>query len=109
MTANLGLSISLGDPVDLWAGLQPCFLSAGLPWRVPQGKPLRTESPSIPSDPVEWGAPSLSLHDNAADLLSHIFDYSVSPMVGLEGPHCVPAGALMEGHSLAELEARLRI
>ena len=109
MNANAGLDVSLGEPLDLWAGLQPCFLSSGRPWRVPEGKPLRTESPSVPSDPVEWDLPSLSLHDNVADLLNHIFDYSVSPMIGLDGPHCVTAGALIARHSLAELEARLKM
>jgi hypothetical protein len=107
IAANMDVDVNLGDPVDLWAGLEPRFLSSGRPWRVPGGKPLRTEIPSIPSDRVEWDVPSLSLHESGADLLSHIFDYSVSPMVGLEGPHCVTAGALMAGHSLAELEARL--
>jgi hypothetical protein len=109
MNGNMDLDVNLGDPVDLWAGLEPRFLSTGRPWRLPQGRPLRTEIPSIPVDPVEWGLPSLSLHQSVADLLSHIFDYSVSPMVGLDGPHSVTAGALMAGNSLAELEARLKI
>ena len=109
MTGNGAADLSLGDPVDLWAGLKPRFLSAGLPWRHPGGRPVRTELPSLPAGPVEWGAPSLSLHDNVADLLSHIFDYSASPMVGLDGPHDVTAGPLMAGASLAELEARLKM
>lgn len=100
--------ITLGDPVDLWAGLEPRFPSWGLPWRRPQGRPLRTEVPDIPSDvPVQWDLPSLSFHESVADLLDHIFDYSVTPMVGLDGPHDVSAGALMAGNSLAGLEARL--
>jgi hypothetical protein len=106
---NMDVDVNLGDPVDLWAGLEPRFLSSGRPWRLPRGKPLRTEIPSIPSDRVEWDVPSLSLHESVASLLSHIFDYSVSPMVGLEGPHCVTAGALMAGNALPELEARLRM
>jgi hypothetical protein len=109
MGGNGRLDVNLGDPVDLWAGLEPRFLSSGLPWRLPEGRPVRTELSSPPSDPVEWGLPSLSLHESVADLLSHIFDYSVSPMVGLDGRHCVTAGALMAGTSLAELEARLKM
>lgn len=101
--------VSLGDPVDLWAGLEPRFLSSGLPWRLPQGRPVRTEPSSVPSDPVEWGSPCLSLHDSVADLVGRIFDYSASPMVGLDGPHRVTAGALMAGASLAGLEARLKM
>jgi hypothetical protein len=101
--------VNLGDPVDLWAGLRPRFLSDGLPWRLPPGRPVRTELPGLPSNPVEWGPPCLSLHESVADLLSHIFDYSASPMVGLDGPHSVTAGALMAGTSLAELETRLKM
>ncbi|HVQ08898.1 MAG TPA: hypothetical protein VMS43_10745 [Allosphingosinicella sp.] len=70
---------------------------------------MRTELAGIPPGPVEWGLPSLSLHESVADLLNHIFDYSASPMVGLDGRHCVTAGALMAGKSLADLEARLKI
>jgi hypothetical protein len=109
MEGSEGLRVNLGDPVDLWAGLKPDFLSWGSPWRVPPARPLRTEVPIIPSGPVEWGPPSLSLHEGVADLLSHIFDYSVGPMVGLDGPHSVAAGPLMDGHSLAGLEARLKM
>jgi len=109
MNAAMGLDVNLGDPVDLWAGLEPRFLSSGPPWRLPQWKPLRTEIPSIPSDPVEWDAPSLSFHASVADLLSGVFDYSVSPMVGLDGTLSLTAGALMAGNSLAELEARLEM
>lgn len=106
---EMDLDVKLGEPADLWAGLEPRYLNSGRPWRRPQGNPLHTEVPSIPSERVEWGPPYLSLHDNVADLLSHIFDYSVSPMVGLEGPHSVRAGVLMAGNSLAELEAQLRM
>jgi len=105
----MDLDVSLGEPVDLWAGLEPRFLSSGRPWRLPPGRPVRTEIPSIPSDAVEWDWPVLSLHESVADLLSHIFDYSVSPMVGLDGPLAVTAGALMAGNSLAALEARLKM
>jgi hypothetical protein len=106
---NMDLDVNLGEPVDLWAGLEPRFLSSGRPWRLPPSNPVRTEIASVPPNAVEWDWPCLSLHESVADLLSHIFDYSVSPMVGLEGPHAVTAGALMAGNSLAELEARLKM
>jgi len=105
----MGLDVDLGEPLDLWAGLTPDFLSSGRPWRLPEGRPLRVERATVPPNPVEWGAPSLSLHESVADLLDHIFDYSVTPMVGLDGPHSVTAGALMAGKSLATLEARLKV
>ncbi|MBB4952326.1 hypothetical protein H4S14_000368 [Agrobacterium vitis] len=51
----------------------------------------------------------LSLHETPADLLSHLFDYSVSPMAGIDGPLSLPSGAFMAENSLAELETRLKI
>lgn len=107
MKEEKDLHPKLGDPVDLWAGLRPRFLPQGSAWRVPPGRPLLTQSPDIPSDPVAWAPPSLSLHESVADLLSHIFDYSVTPMVGLDGPLSITAGSLIESASLAELEQRL--
>lgn len=109
MDGNGAADVNLGDPVDLWAGLRPRFLSDGLPWRAPPGRPVRTEPSSPPSGPVEWGAPSLSLHDSVADLLSHMFDYAAEPMVGLDGPQSLTAGPLMAGESLADLEGRLKM
>ena len=99
--------VALGEPVDLWAGLAPGFASSGRPWRRPEGRPLRVEQATVPADPVAWGEPTLSLHDSVTDLLDHLFDYSVTPMVGLDGPLAITAGALMAGRSLAALEARL--
>lgn len=109
MDGHDALDVNLGDPVDLWSGLKPRFVPAGLPWRLPPGRPLLTETAFIPSGPVEWTSPSLSLHDSVADLLDYIFDYAASPMIGLEGPLSVTAGALMAGGSLAELESRLKM
>lgn len=98
----------LGDPVDLWAGLKPRFPDWGSPWRRPPGRLLRPEIPEIPSgEPVLWDEPILSFHDSVPGLLSHLFDYTVTPMVRLDGPQEVTAGALMAGQSLAGLEDRL--
>lgn len=107
MEGDGGLDISLGEAADLWAGLRPHFPTLERAWRTPPGAPLRTRAADPPADTVEWAPPRLSLHESVADLLSHIFDYSIVPMVGLDGPHAVTAGALMEGQPLAELEARL--
>lgn len=106
-----------GDPVDLWAGLKPLFPDWGCPWRQPPGRLLRPEIPPegpvskslAPESPVTWDPLSLSFHDDVTDLLTHLFDYTVAPMVRLDGPQEIPAGVLMAGQSLAGLEERLTI
>ena len=109
MGTDTGLDVDLGEPVDLWAGLAPVFPASGRPWRRPEGRPLLVEHATVAADPVAWGEPCLSLHESVTDLLDHIFDYSVAPMVGLDGPLSMTAGALMAGRSLAALEARLNM
>jgi len=103
------VTFALGDPVDLLAGLRPHFAGDLLPWRVPEGRPLCTEAPVPPDGPVVWEPPLLSLHESVAGLLSAIFDYSVVPMVGLDGPLLIAAGPLMTGarRDLSGLEDRM--
>jgi hypothetical protein len=87
----------LGSPLNLLAGLRPCFTPAQVPWHAPAGLPIKTEIVLAPSDPVVWDDPVLSLHQGVADLLSGIFEYAISPMVALDGPMTVGAGPLMTG------------
>lgn len=100
-------AVQLGDALDLWAGLKAAFPSTELPWKAVSGRPTRTELFHLPSDCASWGQPALSLHEDVGDLLSHIFDYSVTPMPGLDGPVQVKAGGLMTPFSLRNLEQRL--
>ncbi|ORE92723.1 hypothetical protein [Aurantimonas sp. 22II-16-19i] len=107
MDENLRPNLRLGDPVDLLSGLKPAFVAPELPWHRPAGTPVVSETAPVPAGPARWDPPVLSLHDSVEDLLSHVFDYSVAPMVGLDGPLSVCAGSLMAGQDLSDLEARL--
>lgn len=100
-------AVQLGDALDLWAGLKAAFPSTEIPWQSVPGRPTRTERFHLPSDRASWRKPTLSFHEDVDDLLSHIFDYSVVPMPGLDGPLQVTAGGLMTPFSLRNLEKRL--
>ncbi|WP_413207808.1 hypothetical protein [Rhodospirillum sp. A1_3_36] len=103
------MTINLGDPVNLLAGLESHFPGPTPPWRVPPNRPVIAEASTPPSGPVVWEEPTLTLHDTPQDLVNHILDISVIPMVGLDGPLSLGAGTVMDPHALATLGARLSL
>lgn len=98
------LDIKLGSPVDLLSGLVARFPSDDMPWRVPEKSPLITQASHCSETPVCWEEPVLSLHETVEDLLDHVFDYGVEPMVNLEGRTKLTTGTLVTKEGLKNLE-----
>ena len=97
------MNIQLGDSVDLLAGLKACFPSRELPWRSPPGIPLITQECACPNVPVVWQDVVISLHETVSDLVDTMFNYSVEPMVNLDGLVSITSGVLTEEAGLKAL------